>query len=227
MHGEELKSAAVQLRQQGWSVPAIAAEIGIARSTAYQWTKHVPREGTAEAAQRRKQHSKRMTDARWAEHRVTRDTDRAGVLADAAGGVGALTEREITLIGAVMYWCEGNKAKPWRPNDWKVKFTNSDAGLIRLFLRFLEQLGYTRDQLSYRLSIHETGNVPAAQRWWEEQAGLAPGSLTAVSRKRHQISTIRRNVGEDYHGCLVIVVPRASRLYWRIQGIMDGLVADC
>jgi len=30
-----------------------------------------------------------------------------------------------------------------------VKFTNSDAGLVRLFLRFVEQMGYPREELTY------------------------------------------------------------------------------
>jgi hypothetical protein len=168
-----------------------------------------------------------MTDARWAEHRVARDLEQAALRSEEAFSVGGLSEREVMLLGAAIYWCEGTKSKPWRPNDRQVKFTNSDAGLIRLFLRFVEQVGYPRAELSYRVSIHESADVEGAQRWWEEQAGLPIGSLRAVSLKRHEVATVRHNTGDDYHGCLVIVVPRASALYWRMEGIMMGLVADC
>jgi hypothetical protein len=226
MHGEEKRKKAVQLRQQGCSVPQIAHELAIARSTAYQWTKNVPREGTAEAAQRRKEHSKHMTDARWAEHRVARDLEQAALRSEEAFSVGGLSEREVMLLGAAIYWCEGTKSKPWR-QVWRVQFTNSDPGLVRLFLRFVGLLGYPREELSYRVSIHESADVEGAKRWWEEQADLPVGLLTAVTLKRHEASPGRYNTGDDYHGCLVIAVPQSSRLYWRMEGIMMGLVADC
>ncbi len=149
----------------------------MARSTAFQWTRHLPREGPAEAVQRRKAHSKAMTDARGADHRTARgadhrtarDTEHAAALAEAAAEVGQLTERELLLVGATLYWAEGAKAKPWRPNDWRMTFTNSDPGLARLFLRFLEALGVRREDLGFRLSIHEETDVEAARLWWAQQ----------------------------------------------------------
>jgi hypothetical protein len=36
--------------------------------------------------------------------------------------------------------------------------------------------------------------------------------------KRHNPQTVRKNVGENYHGCLRIVVHRSSDLYRRIEG---------
>ena len=40
----ELRLLAETLRRQSLSVPAIAAQLGVARSTAFQWTKHLTRE---------------------------------------------------------------------------------------------------------------------------------------------------------------------------------------
>lgn len=102
-------------------------------------------------------------------------------------------------------------------------FTNSDVVLVKVFLRFAEQVGYERRQLSFRVSIHESADLQAAQRWWEQQIGLDAGALTAATIKRHNPSTVRYNIGDHYHGCLVVGVPKASRLYWRMEGIMNGL----
>ena len=46
--------------------------------------------------------------------------------------------------------------------------------------------------------------------------------------KRHKPVTVRRNTGVDYHGCLVINVPRSRELYWRIEGMIAELfrIAD-
>lgn len=41
--------------------------------------------------------------------------------------------------------------------------------------------------------------------------------------KRHLPRTTRHNTGADYHGCLVIRVPKSRELYWRIEGILSGI----
>lgn len=223
-HNQELKARAEELRRLGWSVPQIAVELRIARSTAFVWTKHLPLDGNTEAALRRKAHSKAMTDARWAEHRVERAAERAAIHEAAAADVGSVSERELLLVGAAIYWAEGSKNKPWRPYDWRVSFTNSDLGLIRLFLRFLHAAGVSDQEVIYRLSIHESADVEAARRWWIGQLGLTEEELTQLVLKRHNPISVRYNAGDEYRGCLVVYVRRATRLYWRIEGIMNGLL---
>ncbi len=39
--------------------------------------------------------------------------------------------------------------------------------------------------------------------------------------------TVRRNVGEDYHGCLIIYVRRSADLTLQIAGWCEGLMAVC
>jgi hypothetical protein len=165
-----------------------------------------------------------MTDSRWAEHRVERDTERAEILAASAAEVGQLSDRELLLVGAAIYWSEGTKAKPWRPNDWRMTFTNTDVGLTLLYLRFMEVVGLNRSDLTYRLSIHEDADVEAARKWWRDQLGLAPETPMPVSLKRHNPFPRRHNSGEHYHGCVVVRLLRSKRVYWRIEGIMKGLI---
>jgi hypothetical protein len=44
-------------------------------------------------------------------------------------------------------------------------------------------------------------------------------SLQRSTLKRHQPATNRKNVGADYHGCLVVSVLRSAALYRQIEGI--------
>lgn len=128
------------------------------------------------------------------------------------------------MLGAAIYWCEGAKTKPWRPNDFKLTFTNSDPMLVDLFIRFLELKGHTRETLSYRVSIHESADVEAAQDWWIARVGLPRDHLRRPSLKRHKPTT-RHNTGTDYHGCLVVNVPKGTQTYLWIEGIMAGVAA--
>ncbi|MGN9889931.1 helix-turn-helix domain-containing protein [Micromonospora sp. L31] len=218
-----LRAEAVELRGQGCSVNDIAQRLGVAKSTAYQWVRHLPLDGSDEAAARRRAHSNAMTDARWAAHRAARDEAQAAAHRAAAGVVGALTERDLLLLGAAIYWCEGSKSKPWRRQD-HVQFVNSDARLLRLFLRFLETCGVDRNVPTYRVSIHESTDVVAAEQWWVHTLELPATRFQRATLKRHR-PTIRYNTQEEYHGCLVIDVPRSRELYWRIEGLFAGLGA--
>lgn len=223
---DDLRQRAVTLRGQGWSVTDIALELGVAKSTAWRWVRHLPLDGDSERAQRKRAHSKLMTDALWSARRTARDERRAGIIAGAVSSVGALTARELVLIGAVLYWCEGKKAKPWRPDDNYLVFTNSDPGLVELFIRFVERKGVPREALTYRVSIHESADVDRAAAWWAARLGLPGHRFQRPTLKRHVPRTVRHNTGADYHGCLVIRVPRSREVYWFIEGIMRGLAVS-
>ncbi|MFY1675087.1 helix-turn-helix domain-containing protein [Plantactinospora sp. WMMB334] len=224
---DELRGRAVELRGTGRSVPEIAAELGVAKSTAYRWVGHLSLGRDPETeAERRREHSRRMTDALWAPHRKARDAARAETIEKVAAWVRTLRYRELILVGAAIYWCEGAKAKPWRPNDCRVKFVNSDPGLVLLFLRFVEALGVSRSALRFQLSIHETADATAAGRWWADLVGVPAETFRKPSLKRHRPATNRQNVGDGYRGCLVVEVPGASRLYWKIEGIMRGMTDE-
>jgi transposase len=219
---DDLRARSVELRAEGWSVNDIALELGVARSTAWSWVRHMPLDRDSERARKKAAHSKLMTDARWERHRDARDAAAAAAHAEAAALVGDLSERDLMLIGAVAYWCEGAKSKPWRRNE-RLKFTNSDPVLIKIFLGFLAASGAPIDRVTYRVSIHETSDADAAADWWRQQLGLAGTAFLPPVIKRHKPMTNRRNVGVGYHGCLVVEVGRSRAAYWQIEGIIKAL----
>jgi hypothetical protein len=164
-----------------------------------------------------------VAEARWEPLRQTRDAERAAINTAEGARVGDLAEREVLLMGAAIYWCEGSKAKPWAQQRCRVAFINSDPALILLFLRFVELLGEDRARLRYRVSIHESAEVDAAVRWWAEVVGVPAEMFSPTTLKKHNPATVRHNVGESYRGCLVVVVPHSRELYWKIEGLMGGI----
>jgi len=221
---DALRERALGLRGEGWSVNNIAVELGVARSTAWRWVKHLPLDRDSERARKKREHSKLMTDAQWAAHRRDRDARHAAIVDEAAGWAGSINERELLLVGAIAYWCEGAKAKPWR-SDIRLKFVNSDPSLVEIFLRFLGALGVPRDSLTYRVSIHESADADAATVWWAGVVNLPAAHFRRPTLKRHKPSTNRLNTGDSYHGCLRIEVPKSRDLYWRIEGMVRGISA--
>lgn len=217
----EVREEACELRRQGLSVPEIARELGIARSTAWLITKDIPWTPTRDPAARRAEGARSY----WRAESERRDRSRRQAQSAAAESVGHLSDRELLLAGAALYWAEGSKAKPWRRQE-RLVFTNSDPDVIRLYLAWLRLLGVSSDQLTYRVGIHESANVVAAERYWAEIVGITPEALAPTSLKRHRPVTSRRNTGDHYHGCLVVRVRRSAELYWKMSGLWSGLVSS-
>jgi hypothetical protein len=167
-----------------------------------------------------------MKEVRWEPHRKARDADRAAAGDRLVDWVGELSDREVILVGAVAYWCEGGKEKPWHRSNHGLQFINSDPGLVRLFLRYVELLGVQRAGLTYRLSIHESGDIPAATQWWAGVVGVPAEAFRRATVKTHNPSTVRRNVGDSYRGCLTVYVPKSGRLYWEVEGVMRGITGE-
>ncbi|BFU42261.1 helix-turn-helix domain-containing protein [Krasilnikovia sp. MM14-A1004] len=219
---DHLRERAVVLRRDGWSVNDLAVELGVAKSTAYAWVRHLPLDPDSERARRKQEHAAVMAAGRWEAKRAERDQRRATVHAGAAATVGTQSERDALLVGAAIYWCEGAKSKPWRRLD-RLTFINSDPGLIALFLRFLAVCGRDRHEVDYRVHIHETADAEEAADWWCSELGLPRSRFQRPTIKRHLPATRRLNVGGDYHGCLAVSVPRSAELYWTVEGVMAAL----
>ena len=102
--------------------------------------------------------------------------------------------------------------------------------MIRFFLRFLDTAGISGDRLIFRVSIHESGDVAGAQRFWIGVTRADPAQFRQPQIKRHNPRTTRKNTGEAYRGCLRVEVRRSTELYRKIEGwataSMSALAAD-
>ena len=68
------------------------------------------------------------------------------------------------------------------------------------------------------MNIHETADVAGAERFWQGVTGADPARFLRTTLKRHNPRTVRKNVGADYHGCLIVSVRQSADLYRRIEG---------
>lgn len=214
---DDLRARARELRLQGLTYDQIQLELGCSKSSISLWVRDLPKPESRKRpigtdmvrAQRgrREAHERRTT-----EHEATRRA--------AATEVGAVTERELFLIGVALYWAEGAKAKP-HP---QFKFTNSDPRMIKAFLAWLRLMGVTDDRLRFTLQIHETADIAGAENFWAEVVGLGPPHFGKTSVKRHNPKTNRKNKGAGYQGCLSVSVLQGSELYRRIEGWWCGIV---
>ena len=76
------------------------------------------------------------------------------------------------------------------------------------------------------MQIHESADVAAAEQFWLALTGATPDQFRRASLKRHNPKTVRKNVGDGYHGCLSVALWQSADLYWRIEGWVRAAVAD-
>lgn len=131
---DDARIKARELRARGYSMLEIAAELGVSKSSVSLWTRDMPRVGRLSNAEIRQRNAAGVS-AFWAEESPRREARRRAVSDQAARQIGSLTDREVIIAGAMAYWCEGSKNKPYRRQENEVAFINSDPKLILFFLR--------------------------------------------------------------------------------------------
>ncbi|MCZ0988810.1 helix-turn-helix domain-containing protein [Streptomyces diastatochromogenes] len=218
---DDLRERARELRLQGWTYDQIQAALGCSRSSVSLWVRDLPRpEPRYTPEEQRALMQEGLARRRAAEHEKRRESKVA-----ALQNIGELTERELLMVGVALYWAEGSKSKPYDRRERAI-FVNSDAGVIQTYLAWLDLLDVDRERLTFRVLIHESADVEAAHRYWATVADVDVSVFAKPTLKKHNPKTVRKNTGDDYHGCLVIGVSRSAHLYNRIEGWWSGIVAQ-
>ncbi|MBV1945660.1 hypothetical protein [Streptomyces sp. BV129] len=218
---DDLREQARELRRQGHTYDQIEAALGCSRSSVSLWVRDLPKPAPRYTPEEQRALMREGLARHRAAEREKHDEARAAALRE----IGELTDRELFLAGVALYWAEGQKSKPYDRRE-RVVFVNSDPGVIRTYLAWLDLLGVDRERLGFRVLIHESADVTAAQRFWAEVAGVDVSVFARPTLKRHNPRTVRRNTGAGYHGCLVVAVSRSADLYNRVEGWWGGIVTQ-
>ncbi|MEU1780986.1 hypothetical protein ABZ545_16030 [Streptomyces abikoensis] len=213
----DMRARARELRLAGRTYDEIVAELGVAKSSVSLWVRDLPK------PQKTAKQMRQMAEDRWAPHRRARAIKQSETKLEAAHEIGRMSERELFLIGVGLYWSEGTKSKAHRPSE-RVTFVNSDPDMIELYLAWLRLLGVEKDRLRFHLMIHESADVARAEEFWAGVVGADTQAFGKTTLKKHNPKTVRKNVGENYRGCLVVRVNQGADLYRRIEGWWYGIV---
>lgn len=222
---DQVRALAMEMRLAGRTYDEISTTLAVSKSSCSLWLRHLPRPEDdpvrRAAAQERRLEAQR---ARARRDNAERDAEGDLLAAVAGASLQEVDARDLMIAFAISYWCEGAKRKPWTRTE-RLTWVNSDPALVRLFLEGLRLLGVTDDRISCQVHIHESGNEPSARAWWEQVTDLPSECFRPSTLKRHNPRTVRRNVAEEYRGCLAIRVRRSRELYLIVRGLVEGLTS--
>ncbi|MEV7382029.1 hypothetical protein [Streptomyces lydicus] len=216
---DDLRAKARELRTQGMTYDQIQVELGCSKSSISLWVRDLPK------PERKRPREEAAAIARrgWEATLRRRDEERRQTKIDATREIGDLSDQALLLTGVALYWAEGTKDKPYARRE-NVIFVNSDPGVIQVHLAWLKLLGVTPERLRFRVMIHGTADVAAAEQYWAGLIGIDVTALQKTTIKKHNPKTVRKNVGADYRGCLAVRVLQSAELYRRIEGWWYGIV---
>src|SRR5205823_6166776 len=128
-----------ELRAGGMTMPDIAAELGVSRSSVSLWTREV----LFEPGARRQPLTRRPSSLAVAKQREIDE-----LLADGKERIGRMSPREFLVAGAALYAGDGSK------RVGAVQFTNADPRMVAFFCHWLRCFLHPREaRLPVRLYL--------------------------------------------------------------------------
>lgn len=223
----EEKEQAIAYRCQGLSYNDILQRVPVAKSTLSLWLRSV---GLAKRQRQVLTERKRLGQqkgGRVRHEQRLRITE--AIRKVAVADIGAISQRELWLIGSALYWAEGAKQKAHRVSAGVI-FSNSDPWMIKLFIIWLRQCcGVPAADMSFTICLHESSadRLEEVRRHWSRAVGLPLDRFGRTSWKKNKLNTKRKNIGKDYFGLLRIVIARSANFNRQITGWVEGICKNC
>lgn len=219
-----LKQKAIRLRLEGRSYTHILKKLGLkSKGTLSVWfrglklpaeTKRLLRDNNERASERG---FFRFNADRT--YRIAAENDEAQRGGKSA--VGKLSDRELLLVGAALYWGEGTKRQRKGANPI-VGFSNSDPEMIRVFLQFVRRILRTpEERIRAGIHLYDEQKIAATRKYWAAVTGL-PEERFYISRLVSRASLGKRGKDRLPYGTLNIRISNRKAFY-RIMGLLEGL----
>lgn len=212
------KEKAISLRKKGKTYSEILAVIPVAKSTLSIWLNSVglSKKQKQRITKKRLEMSKRGGEARR-KQRIKRQND---IFLDASNDISNISERELFLIGIILYWAEGTKEKEYHPGS-PFQFSNMDPRIIGIMIIWLLKVcKIDRNMLIFNIFLHQShrDKLEEVRAYWSKITGFPKNSFSTIYWKNNIIKTNRRNIGENYYGVLKIKVRESSSLVRKVSG---------
>lgn len=207
------RAQARALRAQGWTMPDIAAALGVARSSVSLWTRDVPFTPDPDRTRERRAQA-RQRGPNVLQQRKQEEIDR--MLAEGAERIAQLSERDFLIAGVALYAGEGTK------RDGMVALANTDPRFIAFFCAWLRHF-FDIDERRLRLFLylHEGLDVDAAITYWSELTEIPPTQFgkpyravpdKGIRHSKHQL------------GCITVRYT-CVRTHRAVMGLVHALLA--
>lgn len=204
------RNLARSLRNGGYSYSEIQKFVSVPKSTLSYWFQDIVLTSPQKDRlwQKRSEAAKRGTAER--SKRVAEAIEE--IQQSSAKDIGKIAKRELWLMGVMMYWRNYNKA------DIKkgVHFSSTDPHLIRLFLKWLKEIGQLDDREIVFDIFVRAKQAPQVVSYWAKETGFMLEAFHVYKYKN------KASLKAD-NGLLRIRVRASSMLARQLSGWIQGI----
>jgi len=148
--------------------------------------------------------------------------ERARVIQQSAKAeIGSLSQRELQLIGAALYWAEGDKRPP-RHGGRRVVFSNADPAAVAVMMVFFRQIcKVPEEKFRAQLTVAPGVSIDGAVRFWSALTRIPTDHFTKTYSKLSRSSKRKRPHRLPYGTIQVRIFNTA--LFYRIMGWIQAM----
>ena len=221
------KDFAIELRKGGYSYSEIKKFCPVPKSTLSYWFRDI-KLSEPQLARLKK---KRIEAARkGSESRILKISKAIQeIQKSSAKDVGKISKRELWLMGVVLYWRERLLNK--NDSDLKkgVRFTSSDPHLIKLFIKWLGDVGGIKnEEICFDVFIGEDKQnlLNDSVDYWANITGFSKDNFSRYYLQKVKTRKSKRATKKSSHGLLRIRVKASSMLARQIFGWVNGVLKE-
>ena len=218
-----LKEKAIKLRKQGLTYTEILRRIYVAKSTLSVWLRNVKLDERVAKELLFKRLNAHLLGAnakrRYRIEKVRRIKD------NACRQIGVITNRELWLMGIMLYWAEGNKESDNNISQ-KFSFNNSDSEMIKVILKWLNNcLDVQNEDIYIEIYVNELFSDRKRDliEYWSQVTGFPESKLNKIYFTKNRECRLKKNKSRNYKGLLRVNVKRSTDLNRKISGWVEGV----
>lgn len=202
-----IKEKVIKMRLKGLSYSQIKSKIEISKSTLSVWLEKYPL-STERIKELRDWNPRRIENCRNTKLK-NRQKKLENVYKYISNEIGQLSKRDLFIAGMFLYWGEGTKAS----RDM-VAFTNTDPGMIKFFIKWMENFGIAKEKMKVKLHLYKDMDINEKTRFWSSILNISEKNFRKPYIKDSKFSslTYRNSFGQGT--CTIIY--GSSDLYNKI-----------
>lgn len=195
-HSLKIRNKAVRLRGIGISIPHIARELSISKSTASNWVSKIPL--PIEITQHLRENSRKANEKGREMMRIRRLLQREDDKKESEKILQSLDSKLNKnfwkLYAAILFWCEGSKR-----NLGSVGFINSDPIMVKTFL-YAFRTAFRLDEKKFRIvmHLHNYHNEVNQKSFWSKVTDIPLSQFTKAYIKPNT----QKRKRDGYPGCI-------------------------
>lgn len=226
---KERRTEALKMRLKGYSYSEINAALEIPKATLSGWLRDIVLSDSARARlkQRTREGGVNALIKRNILQTVHAEKRAFKAQQQACAEIGALSDRDLRIVGATLYWAEGYKRLKVRGGKERVghsiSFVNSDAEMVRVFVRFSREiLGISEDHMKVSMRLYAHINEQEAMRHWIRVTGLPESSFRKTSYLVTGASKGIRPFNRLPWGTVQVQISNTAKFH-HILGLIEGV----